>query len=70
MQVHQTSTYHCLSCGSVVHVAPGADAPRCCGNAMVEAAKDTASERDLTEQQAASHCETKPPVVKGRLRPY
>ena len=71
MSAQRAALYHCLSCGRVVRATPETtDAPQCCGNSMVIAETDTVSERDFGEQEAARHCETKPPVIKGRLKPH
>lgn len=70
MTSHQTIVYNCLSCGSVVRARSGAEVPQCCGIAMVETSAEPVTNEKGVESQVASHCETKPPVVKGRIRPH
>ncbi|MGE5191482.1 MAG: hypothetical protein ACM3U2_03200 [Deltaproteobacteria bacterium] len=69
MTTRNVVIYHCLSCGSVVHAEPEAEPPQCCGHEMVKAAAETIREGQEAEEAAPGHCETAPPIGKGRPKP-
>jgi hypothetical protein len=69
MKTHDAIIYHCLTCGGVVHAEPEAESPQCCGHTMVKAAGETIHEADDIEAATGAHCETEPPLIKGRKKP-
>ena len=68
METHDAVIYHCHTCGRVVHAEPEAEAPQCCGQAMVRSCEETPHEGDVAPEKGGSTTEA-PPANEDRKKP-
>jgi len=69
MKTHNTSTYHCITCGRVVHATCEVEPPYCCGHSMAEAFSETFGEGNSAGKQAGGPTETLPPENQDPQKP-